>query len=566
MIKLFYLQTLRYLSSWMRAHTNAAWFFGVLIVAFAFFSAMKIEPLFMDGDPFYHAKIAQLILEKKDIVRDFPWLPMSVFRNGYYDHHFLFHVFLVPFVAVIGDPLIAIRIATSFLSALFLAVFCAFFRRLLPCVSFFPLLILLFSSSLMFRLSLDKAPAISLIFFFCGLYALIRRRHAAIFCISFLYVWLYDAWPLIFLAGGFFCITDAYAKLCASDIQFSFRAFPFARFFSLCVQKEHLLLLASCVGGLLAGIIINPYFPHNILFYKTHLLSIAVMTSGVLYGIGNEWLPVDPLSFAQRNLFFMVFWICALCWTLLQAFSRIRMASLSAQAKTPSTLSAPSIFFFIFSLFLFFATIKSQRMAEYFIPIGTATIVFSFQDFFRRALWREWMRSIRLFFENTSLLLQNIFCFMIGVFVFALFFQAQAALYGALWSDVRTGHYSFYSMARVGAFISKNIPKGSLIINDDWSYFPQLMYYADKYAFPWGLDPTFTHDADEKFFSTLSKLGKEKEHGKISDTLKNDIHARYLLLSRKQYAPEKKLAFLARRDAGLKKIYEDDEALLYEVR
>ncbi len=551
--------------SWLRARKTAMCFFGILIVAFAFFSAMKHEPIFMDGDPFYHAKITQLILEHKNIVQDFPWLPQSVLAPHYYDHHFLFHIFLLPFVAVIGDPLIAMRIATSFFSALFLAIFYLFFRKLLPSISLFPLIIILVSSSLLFRLSLDKAPAISLIFLFGGLYALIRRKYFALFILSFLYVWLYDAWPLMLIAVILFCIANALSKLFMSERVFSFRRLPLTYFFSLCIQKENILLLASCLGGLLSGIIINPYFPYNVIFYKTHLLSIAVVTSGVLFGIGNEWLPINPFTFANENLLFMVFWMCALCWTCIQMTSRVQSTFLPAYAKTPSSLSPSSLFFMIFSLFLFLATIKSQRMGEYFIPIGSAFIACTFQDFFKRVLWREWIQSVRVFLKNQSLGLQHIFCCIIGIFFIVLFFSMTLSSYVSLWNTINTRHYPFHSMAHVSAFISHTLPKGSLIINEDWSYFPQLMYYADEYRFAWGLDPTFTHDANPQFFSALVSLGKEKEHEKISDTLKNTLHASYLLIEKNEYGQEKKLTALAKKDKGLKKIYEDEEALLYET-
>lgn len=551
--------------SWISAHKPSVWFFGILIVGFVFFSFLKHEPIFMDGDPFYHAKITQLMLEQKNTVKDFPWLPMSVFSDGYYDHHFLFHIFLLPFNAVIGDPLIAIRVATSFFSALFLAVMYLFFYKLTPRTALFPCILALLSSSLIFRLSLDKAPAISLVFLFCGLFATLKKKYVWLFVVSFLYVWLYSAWPLIFIAVAFYCFANALAKLFSSEHSLSLRTFPVKDFFSLCAQKENMLLLASCVGGLVAGIVINPYFPQNIIFYKTHLLSIAMVTGGVFFGIGNEWLPVDPISFINENTPFMIFWICAFCWTSLQIASRIRSVPIPSYLKTPSSLSAPSLFFMIFSLFLLFATIKSRRMGEYFIPIGSAFIAFTLQDFFRRASWREFLRSLYGLLRNSTTALQCIFCYMAGVFIVITLLQMSSFPYISLWDTVNTKNYPFHSLARVSDFISRTIPKGALIINDDWSYFPQLMYYADAYKFAWGLDPTFTHDAYPDFFSAVSKLGKEKDHTDISNILKNTLHSSYLLISKNTSAPKKRLATLAKKDTGLKKIYEDDEVFLYET-
>jgi hypothetical protein len=552
--------------SWIRAHKTSAWFFGILIIAFAFFSALKHEPVFMDGDPFYHAKVAQLMLEHIAIIRDFPWLPHSVLHTHYYDHHFLFHIFLIPFVAVIHDPLSAIRVATSFLSAFFLTVFYLFFKKLLPRMPLLPLFLVLASSSILFRLSLDKAPAISLIVLFCALYALIKRKRGALFIVSFLYVWLYNAWPLLFIACILFCIADAFSLLIARAQELSIRAFPVKKFFSLCMRKENLTLCAACIGGLLAGIIINPYFPQNVFFYNTHLLSIAVVTGGILYGIGNEWLPVNPFVFAGENTLFFILWLCAFCWVLFQLAPVFRFTTLSPHIRTPSSLSAQSLFFFSFSFFLFLATIKSQRMGEYFIPIGSAFIIYALNDFFVRARWNEWFLHVRALFKNTSLELQNTFCFMVGLSIIALCVRLFFLSYTELWTNTHTGNFPFYSMARAGAFISKNIPKNSLIINDNWSHFPQLMYYADTHVFAWGLDPTFTHDANKDFFTTLISLAKEENKNNLSRALTDKLHSRYLLIAKEFPAQEKKLARMARRDAGLEKIYEDDEALIYKVK
>ncbi|MBI2645293.1 hypothetical protein HYW94_03930 [Candidatus Uhrbacteria bacterium] len=551
---------------WIRVRKTSVGFFGILIIAFAFFSALKHEPIFMDGDPFYHAKITQLMLEHKDIVRDLPWLPISVFRDGYVDHHFLFHVFLLPFNMLIGDPLVAIRVATSFFSALFLAVVYLFFKKLLPYAAFFPFFLILFSSSLLFRLSLDKAPAISLIVLFFGLYALITRKKITLFCISFVYVWLYDAWPLLLVASMLFCIADACATLFTREQEFSLRTFPLKKMFSLCVRKENRTIFLSCTTGILAGIIINPYFPQNVFFYNTHLLSIALVTSGIFYGIGNEWLPKDPVSLASDNIPLVLFWICTLCWVSLQISARMRPHFLQEHMKTPSSLSVQSLFFLFFSLVLFFATIKSQRMAEYFIPIASACVACVLQDMFKRGPWRELLASIRDFLKNSSLRIQHVFCCIAGLVVCAIVLRWTISLSSNLWNAVNGDNFSFYSMGRAGAFISKNIPKDSLIINDNWSHFPQLMYYADAHRFAWGLDPTFTHDADLDFFSTVSSLAQEKNKNKLASILKDTLHAQYLLIAKESPVQEKKLALLAKKDTGLKKIYEDDEVLIYQTR
>ena len=50
-----------------------------------------------DNDGFYHIKLAALMREQ-GFKPEFIWLPLSILNaREFYDHHFLFHVFLIPF-------------------------------------------------------------------------------------------------------------------------------------------------------------------------------------------------------------------------------------------------------------------------------------------------------------------------------------------------------------------------------------------------------------------------------------------------------------------------------------
>src|SRR5688500_223854 len=62
---------------------------GMALIQFA-------TPDMPDNDGFYHIKFAQLI-RTEGLKPDFPWLPLSILNpDEFYDHHFLFHVALIP--------------------------------------------------------------------------------------------------------------------------------------------------------------------------------------------------------------------------------------------------------------------------------------------------------------------------------------------------------------------------------------------------------------------------------------------------------------------------------------
>src|SRR3989338_4170402 len=75
------------------------WLAGsVLVVIFvALFGFLQRHPTILDSDSLYHAKIVEF-LSQGILVKNFPWLPLTLLANYYTDHHFLYHLILVPFV------------------------------------------------------------------------------------------------------------------------------------------------------------------------------------------------------------------------------------------------------------------------------------------------------------------------------------------------------------------------------------------------------------------------------------------------------------------------------------
>ena len=61
-------------------------------------------------DGYYHLKVAELIADRGPWV-DIRWLPLTVLGEEGPDHHWLWHVLLVPFTWI-PDPFVALKIAT----------------------------------------------------------------------------------------------------------------------------------------------------------------------------------------------------------------------------------------------------------------------------------------------------------------------------------------------------------------------------------------------------------------------------------------------------------------------
>jgi hypothetical protein len=102
-----------------------------LFALFFLAAAIFTTPDMPDNDGFYHIKLAWL-MRTEGLKPEFPWIPLSILNEReFYDHHFLFHVALIPFT--FGDLRIGAKLAAvTFASLSFLAVWYLFYRQRVP--------------------------------------------------------------------------------------------------------------------------------------------------------------------------------------------------------------------------------------------------------------------------------------------------------------------------------------------------------------------------------------------------------------------------------------------------
>ncbi len=541
---------------WLKRNSTLITACAILVGAFILFAWLRQEPVFLDGDPFYHAKMAKLMIEWQDAIKEFLWIPGSILEQHFTDHHFLYHVLLVPFVLVVGDPLIAVRIASIFFAAVFILSFYLLLRFIPTNGPLFYTLVLFSCPTFISRINLDKAPAVSLIVLSAGLYALLAKKWVLLAGISFLFVWLYDAWPILLVASFLWCFTRIIAR------QLESQEYSLASFFN----PRNYAPFAWCLVGIIAGIIINPYFPDNISFFKTHLISIALVTKGLAFGIGQEWFPVEPFTFIRSNIFFSILWLCAISWVIVQVLSLTGKLSLPDSARTPSASSHTALFFGSFSILLFLLTVKSQRMAEYFIPIGILFIACSLRDLMNAFSWPD-IRCALGQMRSKSLMALKVLGSM-GIFIAVAYISSiHAAEYQQFLRVTREARiYPFHSMQRVGEYMSAHVAHNAIVVTNDWSYFPQLMYYADRQRYVWGLDPTFTYDADPEKYDLLFSIVRGEKNDTAAELLKKEFGASYMLFAKQDKQPLQHFAIQVARDASFEKEYEDAEAILYAIQ
>ena len=142
----------------------------LFIFIFSFFLWLNSNASFVDPDSFYHAKIAEFIGQNGP-VKNFYWLPFTSLDEVYIDHHFLYHLILIPLVSVLS-PLVAVKLAAVFFAALAILVFQWLLDKLKIKYSYIYTLILVLTHQFIFRLNLAKTTALSLIVLLFFIYLL----------------------------------------------------------------------------------------------------------------------------------------------------------------------------------------------------------------------------------------------------------------------------------------------------------------------------------------------------------------------------------------------------------
>jgi hypothetical protein len=114
--------------------------------------------------------------------------------------------------------------------------------------------------------------------------------------------------------------------------------------------------------------------------------------------------------------------------------------------------------------------------------------------------------------------------------------------------------------ANASLWLEKNTPAGSRLFQTDWDDFPRLFYYNTHNTYLVGLDPTYLqlYDAD------LYDLWVEITQGDVdnpSQIIATTFDSRYIHTD----LHHSDFLQVAAEDPGLREVYRDDQAVIFEV-
>lgn len=548
-----------------RKSTTGADYLGVFLLVAVIYGFVNASSTFLDPDSFYHLKMTELLMSR-GIVRSFGWLPYTTLAHAFADHHFLYHVVLIPFVSFYG-PFIGAKIATVTLAACALTAFYAALKAYDVKMPFVFTVLLATSSSFMFRMNLTKTSAISVMILMLALIAIRRDSIRGIFFISWAYVLTYGGWPILGVIVGAFLLArvlvdrllDRHPLHSWGHLWFWRRLFAFRRnaVADFIASKEVRLGIAT-LAGLACGVVINPYFPANLRFYWEQIVQIAVLNYRDKIGVGAEWYPYPFPAFYQENS--IVFVSIALCIVLLL----MMIFWNDVNKKRPPqgnrrTLSA-RVALSVLSLFFLAMTLRSRRHVEYFVPFTMFAVALFYSSLASRIDWSALSKKL-----NTLLPVRLRHSVSLGelasvyIMVMFLFLSARNVL-GT--HDTYAGGISWSRFSKVAEWMRNNIPADAVITHSDWDEFPPLFYYDDTHRYICGLDPTFLYRQDPTRYWLWVNVSTGKAGEGVGEKIRDGLGSRYMLVENKHTEMRRSLEL----DPSVERIYSDQEASVWALR
>lgn len=496
----------------------------IIVIAFSYFLLFQIYPSFADPDSFYHVKVSELILED-GVIKDFPWLQFTVLKDNYIDQHFLYHVFLIPFISLLG-PVAGAKLANVMLTTAFTLIFYWFLRKNKIAYSFLFTILLLATTPLIFRLNLVKAPSLSLLILLLGLYCIFKKKYLGLFILSFIYVWAYGGFILMLLLVVFYSLVSlVYNWLKKKSVS---RALD-----------DGVKLIFSCSGGMLLGLVVNPYFPENLYFYWHQLIKIGIINYQNVIGVGNEWYPYGFIELLSGTALLSITLLVVIYFVI------TNLKKLSKESV---------VLFFIFLFFLIF-TLKSRRYVEYYVPFAWLFCAFVLNYYLLQFRSREIFNKFIKFYFRRKILTTVLLVYFL------------ATIPALIIRDVRDTKNDFKNGISVNRFkgastwLLDNSKDGDIVFHSSWDEFPILFYHNTKNYYIVGLDPTFMYEYDRQLHKKMVDITVGRQGDNLYHDIKEVFNSSFIFVEKNHTGMNNNV----KKVEKFREVYSDDEATIYKV-
>jgi hypothetical protein len=409
-----------------------------------------------------------------------------------------------------------------FASLTFMSIWWLLRNQHIPFAGLWALGLLAISEAFLYRMSMPRAQSLSLAILALGLNFLLLRKYRYLVPLSFVYVWLYDAFPLILVLTIIFTASVW-----------------------LIEGKLELKPIYFVLAGVILGLLINPYFPHNIVFMVRHLVPKIAETSAVR--VGNEWYPYETRQLLQNSPFALIVFLSG-------------VAALGFRNQRMDTRTATTLFMTMFFGIMLF---QSRRFIEYFPPFALIFAAMAWTPLISNLIIKSDVSTVNSEPQGQSFLISNnqnsnkfwgIVGFFVLILIFGIWFTIQD-IQSSLQDTKSTGRYS-----QASAWLIENTSNKARIFQTDWDDFPRLFYYNTWNTYLIGLDPTYLYMKDPDLFELWVEITKGREL-LPSIPIYERFAAEYVItdLAHDGFIDQ------ASEDSGMEELYRDDEAIVYRV-
>jgi hypothetical protein len=378
---------------------------------------------------------------------------------------------------------------------------------------------------------MSKAPPLAIIFLVLAIHFLFQKRYWALLPIAFLFTETYDLFPLLL-----FTAISWVAVVGWTERRFEWRP----------------LMWVSL--GIVAGLVINPYFPQNLeLMYEHARIKLTLQDYDTK--VGGEWYPYDSWEFFGNALVACVLMVVG--YIALDPSER-------KQGQYPMLLA-------ILATALMIMMAKWRRIAEYWPPFAVMFAAFSLQSWLvgtRSTFSRlppDIMSELEPFFDRGAdaddhwtvrEVIKVVAVVVIALCLsVALFINLRVTI-----RDIRASEpHDYYK--RGADWLTAHVPAGHIIFNTDWDDFPRLFYYDSNHYYVSGLDPSYLYDRDPRLSELYERitLGKEENPGPL---IRDRFGATYVFSDNEHHD----FFDNARASGWFQIVYEDEECTIMRIR
>jgi len=458
-------------------------------------------PQLIGSDGYFHVRAAARLLDPADV----PWLPYSVFADGWVDHQLLFHALMAPFAWLLPGAVTAQAAAGTFAAAAAFALWRVLRTRGCPAPALFALAPAGLSWLFLLRMEMPRTQSLSLALLVLGLGALDDRHHRRLALLAFLYAWTYHVslvlLPVALLFGGI-------SWLRRSSREGSAWKGP-----------------ASAAAGLAAGFVVHPHSPRTLRFLWQHVVQKVANRDAL--PVGLEWKDGGLHALVGSG------------WTigLGGLVALVVAAALLGRSERRSDLTITVL---VVASGATAGVLLGTKFVEYSVPLSVLALALALRDHGLPS--GAWLRG--------------------ATAVAALVLAVGLVLSGrSVQQKVEATEPMPHELERALAALRQHAGPGETVFHFHWNDFPELVFHGPEFRYVAGLDPHFLYLHDPERWRLFEAIGAAYD-GRRSEAIRRVFGARWAVLRLPHPGAREALA----SDAGLEPLFDDGvHAVVYRV-